>query len=82
MKNRSITQHPDLQGLVNKFAGTGIKEGAAIPGAPGYKEIVDFKECIGYFVDRNTGKKIATSWGKIHYAKDGVHVVPFTREYP
>ncbi|MBM3191989.1 MAG: hypothetical protein FJZ63_04995, partial [Chlamydiae bacterium] len=49
-RNRSITEHPDLQSLVNKFAGTGIKKGPIRPGAPGYKETIDFKEFIGYFV--------------------------------
>jgi len=75
-RNRSITEHPDLQSLVHKFAGTGIKEGLVRPGMPGYQEIIDFREFIGYAVNRTTGEKITTTWGKIHYAKDGVHVVP------
>jgi hypothetical protein len=31
---------------------------------------------IGYAVDEATGESTATTWGKIHYAKDGVHIVP------
>lgn len=27
-------------------------------------------------MEYETGKKTATSWGKIHYAKGGVHIVP------
>ena len=46
------------------------------PGAPGYKEIINFTESIGYSVDPITGKKIPTNWGKIHYAKDGIHIAP------
>lgn len=42
----------------------------------GYKELVNFNEFIGYAIDRETGKKIATTWGKIHYAQDGIHIVP------
>ena len=74
--NRSIAEHSNLQGLVNKYAGMGIREGNRIPGTAGYQEIVNFQEFIGYEVNPTTGKKTATTWGKIHYAKDGVHVVP------
>jgi filamentous hemagglutinin len=51
-------------------------EGNMVPGTPGYQEVVNFGESIGYSIDRSTGEKMATTWGKIHYAKDGVHVVP------
>jgi tetratricopeptide (TPR) repeat protein len=75
-KNKSIFTHQDPQKLINEFAGTGKMSGHQIPGKPGYKEDVNFHEIIGYAIDRDTGKKIATTWGKIHYAKDGVHIVP------
>lgn len=76
MRNRSILEHSDPQRLVNDFAGKGIKVNTLPAGVAGYQEIVDFGEFIGYSVDRETGNKIATNWGKIHYAKDGVHIVP------
>lgn len=41
----------------------------------GYQELVDFREYIGYNVDYN-GVETLTTWGKIHYAKDGAHIVP------
>lgn len=47
---------------------------------PGYKEVVNFEEFIGYVVDEHTKEKIATTWGKIHYSKDGVHIVPTLRK--
>lgn len=75
-ENPSILEHPDPQRLVNAFAGTGIKNSPAAPGLPGYKEIVDCREFVGYVVDRTTGEKFPTTWIKIHYAKDGVHIVP------
>ncbi|MBY0529628.1 MAG: tetratricopeptide repeat protein [Rhabdochlamydiaceae bacterium] len=75
-KNKSILMHPDPQKLVNDFCGKGIKAHNHLPGTPGYQEIVDFGEFIGYSVRFDTGEKIATNWGKIHYAKDGVHIVP------
>ena len=37
---------------------------------------MDFGEFIGYAVVREGGEKIPTTWEKIHYAKDGVHIVP------
>jgi tetratricopeptide (TPR) repeat protein len=73
---RSILTHKDPQKLVNDFAGKGLRSSGDIPGVPGYKEIINFKEPIGYHVNKETGEKIATTWGKIHYAKDGVHLVP------
>jgi len=74
--NKSIFEHPEPERLVNKFAGKGIKETKITPGTSGYQEVVDFKEFIGYVVDRNNGRHTTTTWGKIHYAKDGVHIVP------
>lgn len=74
--NRSILEHPHPEILVKKYAGTGIKDSKIIPGTPGYKEIVNFKEFIGYHVNRKTGAKTPTTWGKIHYATDGIHIVP------
>ncbi|MBS0620205.1 MAG: transposase [Verrucomicrobia bacterium] len=76
LKNKSIFEHPDPQKLVNDFAGKGRRVGGVHPGTSGYQEIVDFGEFIGYAVDFDTGARTATTWGKIHYAKDGVHIVP------
>jgi len=77
-EGKSILKHPHPERLIQEYAGTGIKapRSGHIPGAPGYVEIVDFEEFIGFKINPDTGEKIATSVGKIHYAKDGVHVVP------
>jgi filamentous hemagglutinin len=77
---KSIFEHPNPQKLITEFSGKGIKEINQYPGIPCYQEIVNFQEFIGYVVDRETGEKIATTWGKIHYAKDGVHIVPTRRK--
>ena len=58
--------------LLEKALNVGNKQ----PGYSGYQEIIDFKEFIGYSIDRQTGEKIATNWGKIHYAENGTHIVP------
>lgn len=75
-KRKGILTHEDPQRLVDKYAGTGRKVGSHQPGTPGYKEIVDFEETIGYFIDKQTGQIFPTNWGSIDYAKDGVHIVP------
>lgn len=75
-KSKSILEHPNPQKLAHDFCGKGMKIGNQQAGTAGYQEIVDFKEFIGYSVEYETGKKTATSWGKIHYAKGGVHIVP------
>lgn len=74
--NKSIWTHPAPEKLVQKYAGTGVARGNQMPGTAGYIEIVNFEEFIGYEVDQFTGTKTATTWGKIHYAQDGVHLVP------
>jgi len=72
---KSIFEHKDPQALVDKYAGTGVPK-SGVPGQPGYKEAVDFGEPIGYHVDENTNIRTVTTRGMIHYAKDGVHIVP------
>lgn len=45
-------------------------------GNPGTRELVNFKEFIGYHVHPKTGEKTSTTWGIIHYSKGGTHIVP------
>ena len=73
--SRSILEHKNPQELINNHAGTGFRECGVI-GEAGYQEIVNCKEFIGYNVVLETGEKIPTTWGKIHYSSKGVHIVP------
>lgn len=75
----SILNHPDPQGLIDRYAGTGSPSANNVKasGEPGYIETVDFKENIGFAVNKETGERTPTTWGKIHYDKqDRVHIVP------
>lgn len=74
---KSTLTHNDPDQLLKKYAGTGQKV-RGNPGECGYQEIVNFEEQIGFHVDGVTGENIGTSWGKIHYAQDGAHIVPTT----
>lgn len=81
-KNPSIFEHTDPQKLLTEYGGTGVKGWRCfetVIGFDGYVEIVDFKQFIGYSVEELTGIKTATTMGKIHYAKDGAHIVPFVK---
>ena len=64
-----------LQSLIYKHAGTGdiIR---TRKDTWNNKEVVDFGESIGEYIDRETGERMQTSVGTIHYSKDGIHVVP------
>jgi tetratricopeptide (TPR) repeat protein len=75
LDKKSILVHSDPQKLFDKCGGKGMPH-RGNPGVAGYQEIEDFGEFIGYAVNYETGEQIATNWGKIHYAKDGVHIVP------
>lgn len=57
------------QRLINKYSGKGRKVGTN-------REIVDFKEIIGKYVDPKTGKAYDTTVGTIHYSKTRTHIVP------
>ena len=72
---KSIFEHSNPEYLLKKYAGKG-RPGRGKIGEPGYQEIVDFEEFIGYNVCPATGAKTPTTWGKIHYSKDGAHIVP------
>lgn len=66
---------PESEKWWKKYGGRG-KPIRGNLGEAGYQEIVDFQEFIGYSVCETTGTGIPTTWGKIHYAKDGAHIVP------
>ena len=57
------------QVLIDKYGGTGRKVGQN-------REIVDFENTIGKYVDPKTGVSYDTTIGTIHYSKDGTHIVP------
>ena len=59
----------DAQELINNFSGTGkfISEN---------KERVNFGRVIGVCIDPKTNVTQETTWGIIHYGKNGAHIVP------
>lgn len=73
---RSIVTHPDPEKLLKEFAGTGKPVPKKELGTSGYKEIVDFKEDIGFYIDPDTHAKIVTTKGTIHYSEKGAHIIP------
>ena len=58
-----------------KYAGTGQQVGNIEVGLPGSKERVDFGQVIGIYKDPS-GAQMPTTKGIIHYAADGIHIVP------
>jgi RHS repeat-associated protein len=75
MPGRSELTHPDPQGLLDDYAGTGERKGNT--------EYVDFGQNIGNVVDPVTGEKTPTTRGKIHYDEKGnAHIVPTAPEAP
>lgn len=75
-KDKSVFEHKDPQGLLDKFAGTGRPMNKELPGSPSYKENIDFGEHIGIWKSGNNNIALPTTKGTIHYAKDGAHIVP------
>lgn len=71
-----LLKDEEIQALVDKYHGTGIlkldKNGNVISS----EMIVDNNMIIGYAVNNNNGQKVTTSGFKIHYSKDGTHIVP------
>jgi len=60
----------DAQNIIREFAGKGQWQKNS------NKEVVDAERIIGFFVDRDTGKKQLTTRFTIHYSKNGAHIVP------
>ena len=72
---KSIIDHKDPQSLADRFSGKGQRV-AGEPGKAGFRERVNFKEDIGWYVDPTSGRATKTTIGIIHHGKDGVHIVP------
>ncbi len=72
---KSIFEHPNAEDLLKKYSGKG-KPVRGNFGESGYQEIINFEEFIGYNICDQTGEKIPTTWGKIHYSKNKAHIVP------
>lgn len=66
---KSEWTHPDPQALLDKFGGTGVRNGQ--------RELVDFEVAVGYYADLITGTRTLTGRGVIHYDNaGGAHIVP------
>lgn len=76
-RNKSIICHSHLQSLIDEFAFTGMKDSQRRTDSPGYRELINFGENIGFAIDECSFEKIPTTWGKIHYSKKGAHIVPY-----
>ncbi|MCE5318498.1 MAG: polymorphic toxin type 50 domain-containing protein [Parachlamydia sp.] len=74
--DKSIFEHPEPLLLLKKFAGRGRSISNSVPGQNGYQEIVDFGEFIGMWRDKEKKMTLPTTRGKIHYSKNGAHIVP------
>lgn len=71
----SITQD-DAQELVDRYCGTGILEKRKDGAWNGIEEITVHIESVGTAVNNLTGAEADTAVFKIHYGKNGTHIVP------
>lgn len=65
----------DVQGIVNRYAGTGQAANGVPLGQPGSTERIKTNSVIGVFYDSN-GVGSPTTNFTIRYSKSGVHIVP------
>lgn len=68
-KSEITISQAKTQELVNQYGGKGRWIG-------NNKEKVNFNETIGRWYNPKTRQYEKTSWGIIHYSKDGTHIVP------
>lgn len=68
----------EVQGLVNKYAGTG-EINFTNKGDWRKTEVIEVEKIIGVSVNNLTGEEFKTNMFKIHYSKKGVHIVPFRK---
>lgn len=69
----------EIQELVNTYAGTG-KIQRDKKGRWKHQEVIDTNKIIGVDIDNRTNEKYETTSFKIHYGKQGVHIVPKRRK--
>lgn len=65
----------DPQEAIHEKLGTGQKQYTK-KGEWNQKEVVDFDEDIGFYVNAETLERVPTNKAKIHYSKNGSHIVP------
>ncbi len=80
-ENKSILTHSEPQKLVDQFVGRGMKISELPPGTPGYLEIVNFEEIIGYAVDRTTGEKLPQHGAKSIMQKVAFILYPHSQDH-
>ena len=66
----------ELKEYINKYSGTGQIERKSTDNSFNNKEVVIIDELIGVNVNPNTLEETITHKFKIHYSKDGSHIVP------
>lgn len=79
LETYSILTHKDPEELLKNHAGKGAPKPirGQHPWETGYREDVDFGQTIGIWKSEVTKESKETSWGRIHYGKDGAaHIVP------
>ena len=69
----------EIQSLVKEFSGTGFIKFNSQGNLDSIEIITTNDKIIGVVVDNRNGNSAETSVFKIHYAKDGMHIVP---DYP
>lgn len=69
----------EIKSLVNEFSGTGLIKYNSLGNWDSKEIITTNDKIIGVVVDNRNGNSAETSVFKIHYAKDGIHIVP---DYP
>ena len=73
-----LAEGVDVQNLVNKFHGKGMSDPNPKDNSP--REIVDAKEFIGQYWNNREKKYIDTTFIKIVYSNQGVHIYPIRPE--
>lgn len=62
----------EIQTIINECVGNGV----TFKAGNGFREVVDCKQTIGKFYDKETKEYKDTSIGTIHYSNKGTHLVP------
>lgn len=79
LETYSLLTHKDPEELLKNHAGKGAPKPirGQQPWETGYREDVNFGQTIGIWKSEVTKESKETSWGRIHYGKDGAaHIVP------
>ncbi len=74
--NKSILKNINQQAFIDKYFNDKKNINELLKNNSIIRKFINFEECIGYVINRETGEKIETTWGLVHYSTNKKYIIP------